>query len=115
MIIKASTVAVLLISLILCLPPYLVLRLFARFYKRARRRNINRKRYLVGMAAALLALGFNVFAFLGISASVAQGKSVYGTMSSIAVAIAWVSFWLWLFLAFAFNRDIARRPQAGDE
>ncbi len=111
---KHHAALVLIAAALLCLPPFLLFRLCARYYKRARRHGLARNRYVVAFGIALAGFLYNLGALVSISYLLATGGD-FGPFHAVAVAIAWVTFWAWLFLAFALGRDIGRRPKSGQD
>lgn len=106
---NGSVLFTLFLSLIFCLPPFMALRLFARSYKRAERRNLPSRKYLIAMSLALGAFVFNLGALLHTSYLLASDTFAFGRVHAVAAAFAWICFWVWLFLGFALGRDLGRR------
>jgi uncharacterized membrane protein len=106
---ETSVAVILIISLALCVPPFLMLRLCARFYRRAQRRHLDTRGYLVAFVVALGGFLYNLGALVSIALRVTLGEGIFSPFHATAAAIAWVTFWVWLFMAFGLGRDIARR------
>lgn len=105
---QGSAIALMFLSSLLCLPPYLALQLFQRSYRRARRHGIPVARHAVAVAACLVAFLFNLAAFVVTVRQLANGNSDFGRVQALAIAVAWVTFWLWLFLALVIGRSLGR-------
>ena len=104
-----SVAVILVISLALCIPPFLMMRLCARFYRRAQRRQLDTRGYLVAFFVAVAGFLYNLGALVSIAIRVSSGEGLFTPFHAAAAAIAWVAFWVWLFMAFGLGRDIARR------
>lgn len=104
-----SVAVILAVSAVLCLPPFLMLRLTARYYRRAQRHNLPTRRYGVIFALMLVAFAFNLAAMTSMSWQIGLGGGSFSPWHAAAVAIAWVTFWAWLFLTFGLGQNIARR------
>lgn len=109
MAIGGSSLIILALSAFLCLPPYLALRMFVRSYQRAARRGIPTQKFYFAISATLMAFMFNVGIFIGSSLSLEQGTLSFVRLHVFAIVIAWVSFWIWVFLGFALGRDLGRK------
>lgn len=97
------------IAAILCLPPALALRLFIRTAQRARRRGIDATRFRLAAVVCAVALLYNCGVVVGtIRTLAARGDLSFALWEGLAVAIAWIAFWVWLFLAIALGRDLGR-------
>lgn len=98
-----------LIAAAICLPPLLALRLFYRSFRRAQHRAIPAGRFRVAWIAALVGFLYNCGAVIGTFRLLAAGGTVEFTLwHGLAVAVAWVAFWVWLFMAVALGRDLGR-------
>ncbi|MBS0563089.1 MAG: hypothetical protein JSR87_00935 [Proteobacteria bacterium] len=96
------------LSSLLCLPPYLAMQMFQRSCRRARRRGLPTTRYSLAIYACLGAFLFNLAVFAVTVRALAQGGGDFGPLQTVAVAVAWVTFWLWLFLAVSLGRNVRR-------
>lgn len=105
---QGSAIALMFLSSLLCLPPYLALQMFQRSFRRARRHGVPTTRFAGAVAACLAAFLFNLVAFAMTIRELAHGESDFGKLQALAVAVAWVTFWLWLFLAVALGRNLGR-------
>ena len=101
---EGSAFPVVVFGLATCLPLFLALRLFVRLFSRARRRNLPTGRFVAAIAVTLVAFLFNLGVFLGTGRAFASGGMPFGVVQGLAAAIAWVGFWVWLFLAFTLGR-----------
>lgn len=109
MVLPASAITILLFGAALCLPPFLALRLFIRSHRRATRRRLSTRRFYLAISLALIAFMFNVGALIGTSVALTRGEMPSAQINTIALAIAWVCFWVWIFLLFALGRDLGRK------
>ena len=98
-----------LIAAAACLPPALAMRLFLRSFRRARRHGLSGNRFRLAALACLVAFLYNVGAVLGTWRALASdGGAEFTLWQGVAVSLAWVSFWVWLFMAIALGRDLGR-------
>ncbi|MCX8509404.1 MAG: hypothetical protein ORN49_11095 [Rhodobacteraceae bacterium] len=109
MAINGNILIILAISAILCLPPYLALRMFMKSYQRAARRGLPTGRFYVAIALMLVAFMFNMGVLIGGAIAFEQGTLTFVHLHVIALAIAWISFWIWLFLGLALGRNLGRK------
>jgi protein-S-isoprenylcysteine O-methyltransferase Ste14 len=109
MVLKGTALSILIFGAALCIPPFLTLRLFARSFKRARRRKLNGNRFLIAMAVAAVVFLFNLFVMFSTATSISDGDMEFGTLQVIAVSFSWIAFWVWIFLVIALGRDLGRR------
>lgn len=81
-----------------------------RSYRRAQRRRLPSRRYLVAAVISLLALMNNLGTLLGTSIALGRGEvQIYGLQQGIAIGIAWICFWIWLFLEVTVGKRMGRR------
>lgn len=99
---------ILIIAALTCLPPLLALMLFVRTYRRALRRQIPAGRFLAAIALTIVIFLFNLGALVGTALALSGGEGSLGRMQIIAIGLAWITFWVWLFLAFALGRDLGK-------
>jgi uncharacterized membrane protein YjfL (UPF0719 family) len=104
-----TSLMILLISLFVCVPPFLVFRVLMRCYRKAERREIPSQRYFLGAAFALMTFLINLGILLGTALGIRNGIVEIGFWQGVAVAIAWVSFWAWIFLELTIARKLGRR------
>ena len=109
-VLHGTALTILTIAALTCLPPFLALRLFVRTYRRALRRQIPAGRFLAAIALTIVILLFNLGALLGAALNLSGAEGSLGRMQIIAIGLAWITFWVWLFLAFALGRDLCKRP-----
>lgn len=109
MVLQGSVLMVVLIGVITCLPLFLALRLFVRAFKRARRRHQPTGRFVAAIAFTLIAFMFNLGVLWGTGRAVAAGGAPFTQMQALATGLAWIAFWIWLFLAFSFGRKRGKR------
>lgn len=109
MILHGSPLIILIIAAFTCLPPFLALRLFVQSYRRALRRHMPAGRFIAAIAVTILIFLFNLGALLGTSFAMSQGGAPLGGAQITAIGLAWIIFWVWLFLAFALGRDLGKR------
>jgi len=107
-----TSLMILLISVVVCLPPFLAFRVLLRCYRKAERREIPSQRYLLGAGLALLTFLVNLGILLGTALGIRNGVIAIGFWQGVAVAIAWVSFWAWIFLELTIARKLGRRRPA---
>lgn len=109
---SGSTIALMFLSSLLCLPPYLAYLLFARSKRRARRHGLPTRRYRAAMWLSFAAFFFNLVTFGTSVVDMSRGEFSLGPMEILAVALAWISFWVWLFLTTVTGRKLrhSRRP-----
>lgn len=93
---------------LLCLPPYLAFDLFWRSRRRAERRGLPSQRLTLAAGLCFAAFLFNLGAFLLSLNRHLRGTADFTRIEFLAVAVAWVSFWIWLFLALAVGRRLGR-------
>ncbi len=109
MILKGSFFLVLLIGVVICLPPFLALRLLVRSYHRAHRRQLPTGRYLAAIAVCIIAFLFNLGVLIGSANAIADGGVAFGPVQTLAAGIAWIAFWAWLFLSYALRHKSGLR------
>lgn len=105
---QGSAIALMFLSSLLCLPPYLAMQLFQRSCRRARRRGLPTTRFSLAIYACLAAFLFNLAVFVLTVRALARGTGDFGPLQALAVGVAWVTFWLWLFLAVSLGRNLGR-------
>lgn len=109
MVYQGSAVIYVLIAAGICLPPALALRLFWRSHHRAQKRQLPAGRFRAAALAALVALLYNAGTVVATVGTISgAGEVVFTAWQGVAVAIAWISFWVWLFMAIALGRDLGR-------
>ncbi|HQY43802.1 MAG TPA: hypothetical protein PK450_06445 [Paracoccaceae bacterium] len=104
-----SPLTILIIAALTCLPPFLALRLFVHSYRRALRRHMPAGRFLAAIGVSIFIFLFNLGALLITSFAMSEGELTLGRVQVVAIALAWIAFWIWLFLAFALGRDLGKR------
>lgn len=109
MILHSSTLTILIVAALTCLPPLLALRLSVLTYRRAQRRHMPRGRFIAAIALTLAIFLYNLGAVLGMVIAASQGNPELGRIQFIAIGLAWITFWVWLFLASALGRDMGKR------
>ena len=109
MILHGSALTILLIAGLTCLPPFLALRLFVQSYRRALRRHMPVGRFLAAIGVMIVIFLFNLGALVGTASAIAGGESGLDRLQIAAIGLAWITFWVWLFLAFALGRDLGKR------
>ncbi len=109
MILHGSTLTILIVAALTSLPPFLALRLFVLTYRRALRRHMPTGRFVAAIALTLVIFIFNLGALLGTSIAASQGNPGLGRIQFVAIGLAWITFWVWIFLAFALGRDMGKR------
>lgn len=95
-------------GLLLCLPPFLALRMFVRSYRRAARRGLPAGRFVVAFTLVLVIFIYNLGALVGLARAVEVSGETFGLHQKIGLGLSWILFWVWLFLAFAFGRELGR-------
>lgn len=108
MTLPSSAIVMILLSAFLCLPPFMALRLVARFYRRARRHNLNGGRFLIALAVLLVAFLFNLGVIYGAAGAMQSGGLTIGRVQAVALGISWVAFWFWIFMAFGIGQPVGR-------
>lgn len=107
--IPATALTYVLIAAVACLPPALAMRLFLRSFRRARRHGLSGNRFRLAALACLVALLYNAGAVIGtLRVLSSDGAFEFTLWQGIALTLAWVCFWVWLFLAIALGRDLGR-------
>lgn len=109
MVYPQTSLMILLISVFVCVPPFLVFRVLMRCYRKAERRQIPSQRYIVGAGGALMTFLVNLGILMGTALGISNGVIAIGFWQGVAVAIAWVCFWAWIFLELTIARKLARR------
>ena len=99
-----TSLIILALSAFLCLPPYLALRMFVRSFQRAERRGLpTRKFYFCDFGDAdglyVQSGGFSLAAQFPLQ----QGTLGFVRLHVVAIAIAWVALWIWIFLGLALG------------
>ncbi len=104
-----STIALMFLSSLLCLPPYLAYLLFERSRRRARRHGLATARYTAAMWLSLSGFAFNLVHFAMSVVEMARGDFSVGLWEILTIAVAWISFWVWLFVTLVIGRKLGRR------
>ena len=104
-----STIILMFLSSLLCLPPYLAFLLFARSRRRAMRHGLATARYRAAMWLSFAGFLFNLVHFVMSVDEMARGDFSVGPMEILSIGVAWISFWVWLFLTLVIGRKLGRR------
>ena len=104
-----SPLTIFIVAVLTCLPPFLALRLVVRSYRRAVRHGVPSGRFLAAIGLTLVIFLFNLGVLVGTSIAMSHGVGRIGPVQMAAAGLAWITFWVWLFLAFALGRDLGRR------
>ena len=108
MVFQSSALTVLLIGAALCVPPFLMLRLFSRSYRRAQKRRLPSTRFLVALVISALAFVFNLGVLAHFGWRMAKGSVEPGNLLWAGIATAWVALWIWIFFGLALGRSLRR-------
>ena len=92
------------LTILCCIPPLLSLMACARRRARVLGRGGSAQWPLLGMVVSIAVLVLNLAILSRFGTSGAQGFSDLGRPLVLALGLAWLSLWIWLYLIVAFRR-----------